>query len=63
MKTFDRAVNAGSGPFLGEILSGKARCQETIGDKAGAKATYESIVKQLPGSEAAKLAETKKAAL
>lgn len=63
VKTFDRAVNAGSGPFLGEILTGKARCQEATGDKAGAKATYESIVKQLPGSEAAKLAETKKAAL
>ncbi len=63
VKTFDRAMNSGSGPFQGELLRGKARCQETLGDKAGAKATYENIIKQLPNSESAKFAETKKATL
>jgi TolA-binding protein len=63
VKTFDRAMNSGSGPFLGELLRGKARCQETLGDKGGAKATYENIIKQLPNSESAKFAETKKATL
>ena len=63
VKSFDRALNSGSGPFLGELLRGKARCQETLGDKAGAKSTYENMIKQLPGSEYAKIAEAKKAAL
>jgi tetratricopeptide (TPR) repeat protein len=63
VKTFDRALNSGSGPFLGELLRGKARCQETLGDKTSAKATYENIIKQLPNTENAKFAETKKATL
>ena len=63
MKSYDRALNSGSGPFLGEILRGKARCQEMLGDKAGAKSTYEKIEKQLPGTEYAKFADLKKAAL
>ncbi len=63
VKTFDRAVNAGAGPLLGELLRAKARCQEISGDKAGAKTTYESITKQLPNTEHARFAETKKATL
>lgn len=63
VKSYDRALNSGSGPFLGEILRGKARCQEMLGDKAGAKSTYEKIEKQLPGTEYAKFADLKKAAL
>ncbi|MBS1961472.1 MAG: tetratricopeptide repeat protein [Bdellovibrionales bacterium] len=63
VKTFDRALNSGSGPLLGELLLSKARCQETLGDKAGAKATYENVIKQLPNTESAKTAETKKATL
>lgn len=63
VKTFDRALNSGSGPLLGEIYRSKARCQETLGDKTGAKETYEKIVKTLPNTEAARFAETKKAAL
>lgn len=63
VKTFDRALNSGAGAFLGEILRGKARCQEALGDKAGAKATYESLIKQAPGTEHAKFAEAKKASL
>ena len=63
VKSFDRALNSGSGPFLGELLRGKARCQETLGDKAGAKSTYENMIKQLPGTEYAKVAEAKKASL
>lgn len=63
VKTFDRALNSGSGPLLGELLLSKARCQLTLGDKAGAKGTYESLIKQLPNTEYAKQAETKKAAL
>jgi TolA-binding protein len=63
VKTFDRALNSGSSPFKGELLRGKARCQETLGDKAAAIATYDAIVKQLPNTEHAKFAETKKATL
>lgn len=63
VKTFDRAVNAGAGPLLGELLRAKARCQETAGDKAGAKTTYETITKKLPNTEHARFAETKKASL
>lgn len=63
VKTFDRAVNAGAGALLGELLRAKARCQEIAGDKAGARTTYEAIAKQLPNTEHARFAETKKAAL
>ena len=63
VKTFDRAVNTGSGSLQGELLRAKARCQETLGDKAAAKATYENIIKILPNSEAAKYAEVKKSTL
>lgn len=63
VKTFDRALNSGSGPLLGELLRGKARCQETLGDKAAAKATYENMIKLLPNTEASKFAEMKKASL
>ena len=63
VKTFDRALNSGSGPFLGELLRAKGRCQEKLADKAGAKATYDSLIKQLPGTEHAKFAEMKKASL
>lgn len=63
VKTFDRAVNTGAGPLQGELLRAKARCQETLGDKAAAKTTYESIIKALPNSEAAKYAEMKKSNL
>lgn len=63
VKTYDRALNSGSSAFLGEILRAKARCQETLGDKPGAKATYESLIKQKPGTEYAKFAEAKKASL
>lgn len=63
VKTFDRALNSGSGPTLGEIYRSKARCQETLGDKTGAKETYEKIVKTLPNTEFARFAETKKASL
>jgi TolA-binding protein len=63
VKTFDRAMNSGSGPLQSDILRAKARCQETVGDKVGAKATYESIIKLSPGSENARFAESKKASL
>lgn len=63
VKTFDRALNSGSGPLLAELLRGKARCQETLGDKVAAKATYENMIKLLPNTEAAKFAEMKKASL
>ena len=48
---------------MGELLRGKARCQETLGDKPGAKATYETMIQKLPGTEYAKIAESKKAGL
>lgn len=63
VKTFDRALNSGSGPLQGELLRGKARCQETLGDKAAAKVTYENMIKVLPNTEASKFAEMKKATL
>jgi tetratricopeptide (TPR) repeat protein len=63
IKTFDRALTAGAGPFQGELLRGKARCQEALGDKVGAKTTYDTILLQLPNTEDAKFAEAKKASL
>ncbi len=63
VKLFDRALSSGSGPIQGELLRGKARCQETLGDKTGAKATYENIIKALPNTDHSKFAESKKAAL
>ncbi len=63
IKTFERGINSGAGPLLGELLRGKARCQTLLGDSAGAKTTYESIEKRLPGTEHARFAETKKASL
>lgn len=63
VKTFDRALNSGSGPFQAELFRAKARCQETLGDKAAAKTTYENMIKTFPNSESARFAEMKKASL
>jgi len=63
VKTFDRALNSGSGPFQAELLRAKARCQETLGDKAAAKTTYENMIKTFPNTESARFAEMKKASL
>ncbi|MBC7386028.1 MAG: tetratricopeptide repeat protein [Cryobacterium sp.] len=63
VKSFDRAYHSGSGLMAGELLRSKARCQETLGDKAAAKTTYEQMVKTLPNTDAARFAETKKASL
>ena len=55
LRSFERGV--GSGPAQGEILLGIARTAETTQNTAKAKAAYDRIKKELPGSEAARIAE------
>lgn len=62
---YDHALTLGAQTqtIRGEALLSTARCQEVLGKKDDARATYERIGKDLPATPAARLAETLKARL
>jgi predicted negative regulator of RcsB-dependent stress response len=59
----DRALNTGNASLKGDLLMTQARCYETLNDSAKAKAAYERIVNELPGTPYARLAEIQRAKL
>jgi len=59
IKSFDKALNYGDSVHQIDLLKSKARCFETLGDAAQAKATYEKLISIAPQSEAARYAQNK----
>ena len=57
LQSLERAINLGVGALKGDLLVAKARCYETLGNSAQAKTTYDQILKDLPGTPFARLAE------
>lgn len=60
LQTFTRVANSGEAALKGDALLAIARAHQALGDTKQTAATYDQIVAQLPGTEAAKAAETLK---
>jgi TolA-binding protein len=60
---FDHALSQGEGVLKGDMLMGKARSYQALKDNNQARATYDQIIAQLPGSSYSKSAESLKARL
>ncbi len=63
IETLEKAARLGEDFMQGEMLLSIARCQETLSLPQKAKATYEQVISQHPGTAPAKLAEIYKSAL
>jgi len=57
LQAFEKSLNLGEANLKGDLLLSMARCQETLNDKAKARATYDQIISQLPNTEYAKNAQ------
>lgn len=60
LQAFTRVANSGEPALKGDALLAMARAHQALGDAKQAAATYDQIMAQLPGTEAAKAAETLK---
>lgn len=63
VSAYEKALGYGEGSIKGDILLSIARCQEALHDAAKARSTYDQIITQLPNTDAAKTAESRKAKL
>lgn len=57
IKTAERALNQGVAAVKGDLLVLQARCYETTQSPTQAKAVYDKIIKDLPGTPFSRLAE------
>lgn len=62
-RAFEQALQLGQAPLHADLLLATARVQVAQNLKDAAKATYDRIIKDLPATEAAQIAERQKAAL
>lgn len=63
VQAFERALQVGEESWKGELLLALGRNQAALKQWAQAKVTYEKIIKEVPGTEAATTAESLKARL
>ena len=61
--TYQKALNVGEVSIKSDVMMSMARCYEAANDATRARATYEQVIKDFPGSDASKSAELFKSQL